>query len=214
MTDLVLYHAVPSRSMTVHWMLEETGADYRVELLSLEQEEHKRPEYLAVNPLGKVPALKHGDTIVTETAAICTYLAELFPHAKLDIPAGSPLRGEYLRWLFFAPVTAEPAIIWETLKLPGELEYEPFAKVEAVAEVLRAAVFEREFIVGDRFTAADVMIGATIMWGTRLMPVIPAHSELVAYWERLEQRPAWQRAQAADQQFVTEAGGAGGGDAS
>jgi glutathione S-transferase len=214
-TDLILYHAVPSRSMTVHWMLEETGADYRIELLSLEKEDHKRPEYLAVNPLGKVPALRHGDTVITETAAICAYLAEAFPQAKLDMPAGSPLRGEYLRWLFFATVTLEPAIIWETLKIPAEIEYEPFAKVEAVAEVLRNAVSEREFIVGDRFTAADVMIGATIMWGTRLMPVLPPHPELIAYWERLEQRAAWQRAQAADQQITGETAeaGQGGGDA-
>ena len=202
MSDLVLYHAVPSRSMVVHWMLEEVGEPYDIELLSLEAEEHKRQSYLAINPLGRVPALRHGDTVVTETAAIVTYLAETFPDAGLNVPVGSPSRGAYLRWMFFAPVTAEPAVLWETLDLPADMEYKPFAGVEEVAAVLRDAIGDREFILEDRFTAADVMIGTTVMWGTRLMPVMPQHPELMAYWERLEQRPGWQRASAQDQKIM------------
>jgi glutathione S-transferase len=89
-SELVLYHAVPSRSIVVHWMLEEVGEPYDIELLSLDAEDHKKPEYLAVNPMGRVPALCHGDVVVTETAAICAYFAEAFPDAGLDIPAGSP----------------------------------------------------------------------------------------------------------------------------
>ncbi len=210
MTDLVLYHAVPSRSITVHWMLEELGQPYEIELLSLEAEDHKKPGYLAVNPMGRVPALKHGDRVITETAAICAYLAETFPEGGLNVPVGSPDRAAYLRWLFFAPVTAEPAIIWQSLNLPDDMEYKPFAEVEEVARVLADALRGREFIAGDRMSAADVMIGATIMWGTQLMPVMPPLPELTEYWARLEQRPAWQRSFGEDQKIMaakTDAGG-------
>jgi glutathione S-transferase len=100
----MLYHAVPSRSITGHWMLEELGAPYEIEPLSIEAEDHKQPEYLAVNPMGRVPALRHGGIVVTETAAICAYLAEAFPEAGLNVPVGSADRGGYLRWLFFAPL--------------------------------------------------------------------------------------------------------------
>lgn len=207
MSDLLLYHAVPSRSMIVHWMLEEVGEPYEVKLLDLPSEEHKSPEYLAINPMGKVPALVHEGRMVTESAAICTYLADAFPAAELSVPLTSPMRGEYLRWLFFATVTAEPAIIWRAMgdALP-EMAYQPFADVDAVAATLAAAIGDREFIVGNRFTTADVLIGSTIMWGLRLMPVLPALPELVAYWERLEQRPAWQRAQAADTKLMADPG--------
>jgi glutathione S-transferase len=196
--------------MVAHWMLEELGVPYRIELLDLDAKDQKRPEYLAINPMGRVPALRHGDVVVTETAAICAYLAEAFPDAGLDVPVGSPERGPYLRWLFFAPVTMEPAILWQTLDLPGDMEYRPFADLAEVADVLRDAVRGREFIVGGRFTAADVMVGSSIMWGTQLMPVLPRHPELLEYWARLEQRPAWQRSFGEDQKIM-QARQAGGG---
>ncbi len=203
MSDLVLYHAVPSRSMTVHWMLEEVGEPYDIELLSLEAEDHKKPEYLKINPMGRVPALRHGDVVVTETAAIIMYLAETFADAGLNISPGSADRGSFLRWMFFAPVSAEPSVLW---KAQGDavsgLEYQPFSDVETVANTLRLALQDREFIVGDHFSAADVMIGSTIMWGTSLMPVMPKHPELIAYWQRLEQRPAWQKASTADRALM------------
>src|SRR3954451_9752229 len=99
MAKLTLYHAAPSRSSIVHWMLEELGAPYDVHLLSLANGDNRKPDYLAVNPMGKVPALKHGNTIITEASAICAYLADEFPHAKLNIPIGDPRRGMYLKWL-------------------------------------------------------------------------------------------------------------------
>jgi glutathione S-transferase len=205
MSEVIAYHAVPSRGMIVHWMLEEVGEPYDLRVLDLDADEHKTPEYLAINPMGKVPALRHGDQVVTETAAICAYLAEAFPSAGLNVPVGSALRGEYLRWMFFAPVTAESAILWATLgDLTSAVDYEPFARIDAVTATLRSAVRGRRFIVGDHFSAADVMLGSTLMWGMRLMQVIPEHPELVAYWEGLEDRPAWQRAQAADEQIAAE----------
>ena len=110
MTKLTLYHAAPSRSSIVRWMLEELGEPYDLNVLSLMKGEQHQPAYLTVNPMGKVPALRHGEVIVTEAAAICTYLADEFPHARLNVPVGDPRRGPYLKWLFFSPGCIEPAI--------------------------------------------------------------------------------------------------------
>src|SRR3954464_1175838 len=109
MAKLTLYHAAPSRSSIVLWMLEEIGEPYDVHLLSLSNGDQNKPDYLAVNPMGKVPALKHGDVVITEVAAICAYLADEYPDKKLAIPVGDPRRGLYFKWLFFAPSVIEPA---------------------------------------------------------------------------------------------------------
>jgi glutathione S-transferase len=136
-------------------MLEEVGEPFERILLNMEAQEHKQAEYLAINPMGRVPALRHGESIITETAAICTYLAEAFPAAGLSIPIGSPFRADYLRWLFFAPVSAEPAIIWKSLdNVKSDIDYKPFSEVDVVASTLQSVLRGREFIVGDHFTAA------------------------------------------------------------
>ena len=200
MANLTLYYAIPSRGMTVHWMLEELGQPYDVEVLDLQDDEHKRPEYLAINPMGKVPALRHGEHVITETAAICAYLADAFPDAGLSVPIDSPLRGDYLRWLFFGPATAEPAILWKMLgEAVSGLDYQPFADVEAVAAELQRVLSGREFVVGDHFTAADVVIGSTLMWGLNMVRALPQLPALAQYWAALERRPAWRRAHADDQ---------------
>ena len=116
MADLTLYHAAPSRSSIVLWMLEEIGEPYDIKLLRLSEGENRKPDYLAINPMGKVPAIKHGDTVITEVAAICTYLADAFPARKLNVPVGDPRRGPYLKWLFFGPSCLEPAMIDRMLK--------------------------------------------------------------------------------------------------
>jgi glutathione S-transferase len=108
MADLTLYHASPSRSSIVLWMLEELGQPYDVHLVSFKKGENLTPEYLAINPMGKVPALRHRDVVISEVSAICTYLADEFPEAKLNIPVGDPRRGPYLRWMFFGPSVIEP----------------------------------------------------------------------------------------------------------
>src|SRR5262245_58384976 len=111
MPNLTLYHAAPSRSSVVLWMLEELGEPYDIRLLRLRAGENMKPDYLAINPMGKVPALKHGDIVITELAAICTYLADEFPEKKLNVPIGTPKRGVYLKWLFFGPGCLEPAVV-------------------------------------------------------------------------------------------------------
>ncbi len=174
MSDLELFYAVPSRGMVAHWMLEEIGVPYKRTVLSLEAEEHKTPGYLKINPMGRVPALVHDGVVVTETAAIVTYLADAFPEAGLAIPAESPLRGEYLRWIFFAVASAEPAILWASLgEVKTERDYLPYSDVDTVAQTIAGAVRGKTWVVGDRFTAADVMLGTTVMWGLNLMPVLP-----------------------------------------
>ncbi len=203
MADLTLYYAVPSRGMVVHWMLEELGQPYERKVLSLEAEEHKQPEFLALNPMGRVPVLTHGDRVVTETAAIVTYLADVFPEAGLGFAPDHPARGDFLRWIFFASVSAEPSIMWETLGEAGkQFDYQPFAPVADIAETLAAAVAGKEYVVADKFSAADVMIGTTIMWGTQMMPLLPSLPGLAEYWEGLSQRPAWQKAHGIDQALM------------
>src|SRR5215471_14277992 len=111
MSDLTLYHIAPSRSSVVLWMLEEIGEPYDIHLLSMSKGTNREASYLAINPMGKVPALRHGDVVITENAAICTYLADAFPKAGLNVPIGDPRRGIYLKWLFFGPSCIEPAMI-------------------------------------------------------------------------------------------------------
>ena len=120
MTDdqITFYHAAPSRGSIVHWMLEEVGAPFAIELCDLSKGSRRQPGYLAINPMGKVPAIVHRGVVITEAAAICCYLAETFPAAGLAPPLGDPQRGTYLRWLFFEPASLEPAIVDRMLQRP------------------------------------------------------------------------------------------------
>jgi glutathione S-transferase len=138
MANLTLYHAAPSRSSITRWMLEEIGEPYDIHLLSLSKGENRAADYLAVNPMGKVPALKHGDTVITEAAAICAYLADEFPRAKLNVPIGTPRRGIYLKWLFFGPSCIEPAIMDRALPRKEE------ARRAALGGAIGPAVIEEQ----------------------------------------------------------------------
>ena len=205
---ITLYHSAPSRSMVARWMLEELGEPYEVHVLNLQKGEQKRPEYLAVNPMGKVPALVHDDVVVTEVAAICCYLADAFPKAGLTVPIDDRKRGTYLRWLFFGPGCLEAAIMDRMLKReagnPGSLGYGDF---ETTMAVVAKAVSADPYIVGDRFTAADVVVGSSILWGMDLVKVVPERPEFRAYVQRLTQRPASQRAFAKDQALAKQLAG-------
>jgi glutathione S-transferase len=203
MADLTLYHASPSRSSIVLWMLEETGQPYDIKLIKLREGENLKPGYLAVNPMGKVPALKHGDTVITEVAAICTYLADAFPDKNLAVPVGTPKRGVYLKWLFFGPGCMEPAVIDRAAPRKEEarramLGYGDF---DTTMNVVAKAVEKGPWLMGEQFTAADVVIGSNIRWGT-IFKLIPERPEFSAYAARIAARPAAQRAEAKDKQLA------------
>ena len=199
---ITLYHAAPSRSSIVHWMLEEVGASYRIELLDLNVGQQKEPGYLAINPMGKVPAIVHRGVVITEVAAICCYLADTFPAAGLAPAIGDPQRGTYLRWLFFEPASLEPAIIDRMLERrpgrPGALGYGDF---DTTMEVVARSVTPGPYLLGERFSTADVLIGSALRWGM-MIAAVPQRPEFAAYIERLEARPALRRAQAKDRELA------------
>ncbi len=201
---LTLYHASPSRSSVAHWMLEELGEPYTLEILNLRAGDQRKPEFLAINPMGKVPALKDGDVIVTEVAAICCYLADAYPKAKLAPPVGDRRRGEYLKWLFYGPSCVEPAMIDKALgRPPAPRSTAGWADYDTVIEVLRNAVSGREYLLGEQFTAADVVIGSGLRWGM-LFNMIPALREFASYVDRLKERPALQRQLAKDEEIAKQ----------
>ena len=202
MAELTLYHASPSRSSVVLWMLEELGEPYDIHLLSLSREENRKPDYLAINPMGKVPALRHRDTVITELAAICTYLADEFPNAKLNVPIGTPRRGVYLKWLFFGPGCLEPAVIDRMLKRDvssqGALSYGDF---DTTLDVVAKAVTPGPYLLGEQFTAADVVIGSGLRWAA-YMKLIPERAELTADLVRIGALEALKRATAKDSELA------------
>ena len=197
--ELVFYTHPMSRGRIVRWMLEEVGQPYRTEVLDYGTS-MKGPEYLAINPMGKVPALRHGSTVVTEAAAICAYLADAFPKADLAPPPGDRLRGPYYRWLFFGAGPIEAASTNSALGFEVPTERRAMAGYGSLGDVMNAlegALAGHDYLVGDRFTAADVYVGAQIGWMTQfgLMEKRPAFER---YVERLDARPAAQRAREID----------------
>jgi glutathione S-transferase len=206
MPSLTLYHAAPSRSSIVHWMLEEVGEPYDIHLMSLKKGENRAADYLKVNPMGKVPALKHGDTVITEAAAICAYLADAFPQAKLNVPVGDPRRGHYLKWLFFGPSCIEPAIIDRMFPRTGDIPRAAlgYGDYDTVIEVLAEAVRRGPYLLGEQFTAADVVIGSGLRWGM-MFKGLPERPEFVAYAGRMAERPAAKRATQKDQELAAAA---------
>ena len=203
--DLIFYYAPHSRSGIVLWMLEELGVPYRMELLSLKKGTHKSPEYLAINPMGKVPAIKHGGTVVTEASAICCYLADAFPAAGLAPAIGDPARGTYLRWLFFSPSCIEPAMADKAFNRPpvpaSAVGYGDF---DTVMDTVSQAVSQGEYLLGDRFSAADVVLGSTLRYGM-MFDILPKRPEFEAYAGRLAKRAALQRTQVRDQELAAAA---------
>ncbi|MBX6424669.1 MAG: glutathione S-transferase family protein [Variibacter sp.] len=203
MSKMTLYHSVPSRSSIAHWMLEEVGEPYEIRVVDLKRGENRAPEYLAVNPMGKVPALRHEGVVITEAAAICAYLADAFPHAELNIPVGDPRRGVYFKWLFFGPSCVEQAMMDRAFprKEQPPVTALGYGSYEAVLDHLAKAVAEGPYLMGTQFTAADVVIGSTIRWGLRFK-LLPERPEFVAYAARLAERPALQRAEAQDRELA------------
>jgi len=202
MADLIFYHNPQSRGRIVRWMLEEVGQPYETEVIAYDR--MKSPDYLAVHPLGKVPAIKHNGHVVTECAAICAYLADVFPEASLGPRPDE--KADYYRWLFYAAGPLEAAISNQAMswQVPPERErmfgYGNYDKaIAAVDEMLSL----RDYVCGDRFTAADVYLGSQIMFPMQF-GMLPERDSFSRYRDRLHQRAAYQRANEIDEKIIAE----------
>ena len=202
--ELTLYTNPMSRGRTARWMLEEIGQPYRAEIV--EYARMKSPEYLAINPMGKVPALRHGETLVTESAAICAYLADVFPEAGLAPPHGSRLRGPYYRWLFFAAGPLEASITDKALGVairPEQVRMVGYGGLEQTLAALEDQLKRSEYIAGDRFTAADVYVGSHVGFGL-MFGTIDKRPAFERYWTLISARPAAHRAREIDDKLIAE----------
>ena len=195
--ELVFYFNPMSRARIARWMLEETGAPYRAELLEYGTT-MKAPEFLAINPMGKVPAIRHGKTVVTESAAICAYLADAFPAAGLAPPLTE--RGDYYRWLFFVAGPMEAAVTNHALGFNASDEKRRmlgYGSYGDVMDTLERAVSGKSVIAGNRFSAADVYVGSHIGWGLHFGS-IEKRPAFIEYHKRVTDRPAHRRAMELD----------------
>lgn len=200
--DLVFYTNPMSRGRIVRWMLEELGVPYETKVVAYDA--MQSPDYLAVNPMGKVPAIRHGDTVVTECAAICTYLADAFPDAKLAPPVGDKARGDYYRWLFFAAGPIEQAVTNRAAGFVAPPERERmlgYGSYDRVMSALDQKLSATPYVTGDTFSAADVYLGAHVGWGL-MYGTVKKRPSFEAYFDRLKSRPAYVRANQKDDALV------------
>jgi glutathione S-transferase len=204
---LVLYTNPMSRGRIARWMLEEIGQPYEAVMLDYATT-LKAPAYLAINPMGKIPALTHGDAVVTECAAICAYLADAFPDAGLAPPIGSKARAPYFRWLFFAAGPVEAAITNKQMGFelaPGKERSAGYGSLAAVLNALEMAVTASPYLAGEQFTAADVYAGSQIGFGLRF-GTIEKRPAFITYWDRISARLAYIRAAELDDAEMPKAG--------
>ncbi|MGE0115913.1 MAG: glutathione S-transferase family protein [Steroidobacteraceae bacterium] len=203
---VIFFHAAPSRSSGVRVLLEELGAEYDLHPLNLKAGDTRKPEYLAINPMGKVPAIKHGEALITEQGAIYIYLADLYPEAGLTPAIGDPLRGPYLRWLVFYGSSFEPALIDKAMKRePAPPSTSPYGDYDTVIKTITDQLEKGPYILGDRFTAADVLWGTALAW-TMMFKLVPELPVIKAYIERINARPAVIKARAADAELAKQNG--------
>jgi glutathione S-transferase len=199
---LTLYHSPQSRSIRPRWLLEELGVPHEVKLVSLQAGDQKKPEYLKLNPNGTVPTLVDGDLVIFESGAICQYLADKFPEKQLAPPGGTPERGKYYQWIHYAMSGLEPpavTIFMHTTQLP-EAERQPKlvenarTQLAAAIKVVDDALAGRDWMLGSQFTAADVMVGSTLVWAQMMGAVGDQYPNVAGYLGRCAGRPALQRA--------------------
>jgi glutathione S-transferase len=200
MADLIFYTNPQSRGRIVRWMLEETGETYDTEIVRYE--EMKSQTYLAVNPMGKVPAIKHRGHVVTESAAICAYLADAFPGS--DLGPREAEKADYYRWFFYAAGPLEQAVTNHAAKFdpaPEQTRMFGYGTYDKVVAVLDELFTLHDYVCGGRFTAADVYCGSAIMWGTQF-GTLPKRESFSRYSDRLKSREQFQRAWAKDDEAV------------
>ncbi len=190
-----LYWCPKTRAATAIWMMEEAGQPYERVLIDISAGAQKKPEYLAINPMGKVPALQDGEATMGEAAAICAYVADRYPQAKLAPPVDDPRRAKYLYWLFFAPSCIEPAIMQIFTKLEVPSSTAGWGDATQVFDVLDKALEKGPWLLGDDFRACDVVIASGLNFAIRQFKMVPARPSFDRYLDRCAARPAFQRAQ-------------------
>jgi glutathione S-transferase len=189
-----LYWSPRSRSFSALWLMEETGEPYERVLTDISTGAQRTLEFLAVNPMGKVPALADGEATMAEAAAICAYVAERYPRAKLAPPLGDPRRAKYLYWLFFAPGCIEPAMVQLATKIEMNSVAAGWGDATRVFDVLDHALEKGPWILGEEFSAADIMIGSGLQFAVRVFKMAPSRPSFERYLDRCAARPAFQRA--------------------
>ena len=190
-----LYWSPRSRSFSGIWLLEETGLPYERVLTDITTGAQKAPEFLAINPMGKVPALKDGEATLGEAAAICLYIADRYPQTKLAPDVTDPLRAKYLQWLFFSPSCIEPALMQLFAKFEIPPSTAAWGSASQVFDALDGALQKGPWILGDKFSAADIMIGSGLNFAVRIFKMVPPRPSFDAYIDRCTARPAFQRAE-------------------
>lgn len=203
---VTLFHSPNTRSTGALILLEELGADYDLHVLDTKAGEQRQPEYLAINPMGKVPALLHDGALVTEQVAIFLYLADLYPEAGLAPPIGDPLRGPYLRWMVFYGSCFEPALVDRSQKREAAPPaVSPYGDYDTMLTTLTGQLARGPWLLGERYTAADVLWGTALTWTTKfkLVPELPVIS---AYIERTGARPAVAKVKAKDAELAAARG--------
>ena len=199
---VTFYHAPNTRSTGALILLEELGIEYDLQVLNMKAGEQRRPAYLAINPMGKVPALRDGNALITEQVAIFLYLADRFPDAKLAPAISDPLRGPYLRWLVYYASCFEPAVVDRARNHdPGPAMMSPYGDFDTMLKTLAGQLTPGPYILGERFSAADVLWGTALAWTTmfKLVPELPVFT---AYIARIGGRPSFARVKAKDAQLA------------
>ena len=205
-SDLVLFHNPHSRAAMTRALLEELGADYALRVLDFRKNQQLAPDYTAINPMGKVPAIRHKGTPVTETVAIYIYLADVFPQANLAPALDDPQRGTYLRWLVFYAACFEPAISDRAMKRePAPRAQSPYADFDTTMNAITSALKPGPWLLGESFSAADVLWGNALRWLTGF-GMVDATPVIAGYVARVMARPAEQRAIKADEALAAEMG--------
>lgn len=201
--DLILYYAPQSRSFTILWLLEELGRPYRLEHVDIRSGAQKQPEFLQLNPMGKVPVVRDGEVAVAESGAIIAWLADRYSAGELAPRPDEPARAAYLKWLFFAAGVIEPAFGQKFFKLDLPAHQVGWGSFEAMESVVTDALGNREWLAGDRFTAADLYVGANLNFGVTF-GILPQQGLIADYVARLTARPAFRRASELEARYVAE----------
>lgn len=204
--QVTLFHSPNTRSSGALILLEELNAEYQLHVLNMKAGEQRQPEYLAINPMGKVPAIKHGDALVTEQVAIFLYLADLYPEAGLAPAIGDPLRGPYLRWMVYYGSCFEPAVVDRAQKRePAPPAMSPYGDFDTMFKTLTDQLAKGPYMLGEKFTAVDVLWGTALTWIT-MFGLVPAMPVIKDYTDRWNKRPSVARVRAKDAELVAAQG--------